>query len=32
MTVPQCIQYCLDRNGVKVVIVGCHTPRKFWKR
>ncbi len=26
MTVPQCIQYCLDRNGVKVVIVGCHTP------
>ena len=25
MTVPQCIQYCLDRNGVKVVIVGCHT-------
>ena len=28
MTVPQCIQYCLDRNGVKVVIVGCHTPRE----
>ena len=25
MTVPQCIQYCLDRNGVKVVIVGFHT-------
>ena len=25
MTVPQCIQYALDRNGVKVVIVGCHT-------
>lgn len=25
MTVPQCIQYCLDRNGVKVVIVGCHS-------
>ena len=25
MTVSQCIQYCLDRNGVKVVIVGCHT-------
>ena len=25
ITVPQCIQYCLDRNGVKVVIVGCHT-------
>lgn len=25
MTVPQCIQYCLDRNGVKVVLVGCHT-------
>lgn len=32
MTVPQCIQYCLDRNGVKVVIVGCHTPKRFWKR
>lgn len=28
MTVPQCIQYCLDRNGVKVVIVGCHTPEE----
>lgn len=28
MTVPQCIQYCLDRNGVKVVIVGCHTVRE----
>lgn len=28
MTVPQCIQYCLDRNGVKVVIVGCHTPQE----
>jgi predicted aldo/keto reductase-like oxidoreductase len=26
MTAPQCIQYCLDRNGVKVVIVGCHSP------
>lgn len=25
LTVPQCIQYCLDRNGVKVVIVGWHT-------
>ena len=25
MTVPQCIQYALGRNGVKVVIVGCHT-------
>lgn len=25
MTVPQCIQYALDRNAVKVVIVGCHT-------
>ena len=23
MTVPQCIQYCLDRSGVKVVLVGC---------
>lgn len=28
MTVPQCIQYCLDRNGVKVVIVGCHTSQE----
>ena len=28
MTVPQCIQYCLDRNGVKVVIVGCHTVKE----
>lgn len=28
MTVPQCIQYCLDRNGVKVVIVGCHTAQE----
>ena len=28
MTVPQCIQYCLERNGVKVVIVGCHTPQE----
>lgn len=28
MTVPQCIQYCLDRNGVKVVIVGCHSPQE----
>ena len=26
MTVPQCIHYGLSRNGVKVVIVGCHTP------
>ncbi len=25
MTVPQCIHYGLSRNGVKVVIVGCHT-------
>lgn len=25
MTVPQCIHYALDRNGVKVVLVGCHT-------
>jgi predicted aldo/keto reductase-like oxidoreductase len=23
MTVPQCIQYALDRNGVKTVLVGC---------
>ena len=28
MTVPQCIQYCLDRNGVKSVLVGCHTPQE----
>ena len=28
MTVPQCVQYCLDRNGVKVVIVGCRTPEE----
>lgn len=28
MTVPQCIQYCLDRNGVKVVLVGCHSPQE----
>ena len=25
MTVPQCIHYSLGRNGVKVVIIGCHT-------
>ena len=25
MTVPQCIHYALSRNGVKVVIIGCHT-------
>lgn len=25
MTVPQCIHYALGRNGVKVVIVGCHS-------
>lgn len=25
MTVPQCIQYALDRNRVKCVIVGCHS-------
>ena len=25
MTVPQCIQYALDRNGVQCVIVGCHS-------
>ena len=25
MTVPQCIHYALNRNGVKVVIIGCHT-------
>ncbi len=24
MTVPQCIQYCLDRSGVKVVLIGCN--------
>ncbi len=28
LTVPQCIQYCLDRNGVKVVLIGCHTPEE----
>lgn len=28
MTVPQCIQYALDRNGVKVVLVGCSTPEQ----
>lgn len=28
LTVPQCIQYALDRNGVKVVIVGCHTVKE----
>ncbi len=26
MTVPQCIQYALDRSGVAVVIVGCDKP------
>ena len=31
MTVPQCIQYALDRNGVKVVIVGCHTVQEAVK-
>ncbi len=29
MTVPQCIQYCLDRNGVKVVIIGCNNPQEI---
>ena len=29
MTVPQCIQYCLDRSGVKVVLVGCSTPQEL---
>ncbi len=28
MSVPQCIQYCLDRSGVKVVIVGCDNPQQ----
>ncbi len=28
MTVPQCIQYCLDRSGVKVVIIGCDSPEQ----
>ena len=28
MTVPQCIHYALGRNGVKVVIVGCHSVSK----
>lgn len=31
MTVPQCIQYCLDRSGVKVVLVGAAPPRNCWK-
>lgn len=31
MTVPQCIQYALDRNGVKVVIVGCHSPEEVYE-
>lgn len=31
MTVPQCVQYCLDRSGVKVVIVGCHTPEEVFE-
>ena len=26
LTVAQCIHYCLDRNGVKSVLVGCATP------
>ncbi len=28
MTVPQCIEYCLDRSGVKVVIIGCDNPEQ----
>ncbi len=28
LTVPQCIQYCLDRNGVKVAIIGCDNPQQ----
>ncbi len=28
MTVPQCIQYSLDRSGVKVVLIGCDTPEQ----
>ncbi len=28
MTVPQCIQYCLDRSGVKVVLIGCDHPKQ----
>lgn len=31
MTVPQCIQYALDRNGVKCVIVGCHSVEEVLK-
>ncbi len=25
MTVPQCIHYCLQRSGVRVVLIGCDT-------
>ncbi len=28
MTVPQCIQYCLDRSGVKVVLIGCDSVKQ----
>ncbi len=28
MTVSQCIEYCLNRQGVKCVIVGCSTPNE----
>ncbi len=28
MTVPQCIQYSLDRSGVKVVLIGCDKPEQ----
>ncbi len=28
MTVAQCIQYCLDRNGVRVVIIGSNNPKE----
>lgn len=29
MTVSQCIHYVLNRNGVKVAIIGCHTPEEI---
>lgn len=28
LTVPQCLEYVLSRQGVKVAIVGCHSPEE----
>ncbi len=28
MTVPQCIHYCLQRSGVRVVLIGCDTAQQ----